>query len=331
MQTFTGLEYMYIALANTFGHDKLTWDERLAWGQENHEDILLHPSLYQGAVEPLLLLKTAREINVVKATGQSTCLMGIDATASGLQIFAALTGCKKTAANVNLIHTGKREDVYQKVAEHMTDMGAVVGRSDIKKPLMTTFYGSKKQPEILLGEGTPELDAYYKALEDELTGAWEAMQDIQSCWQGDVEAHTWALPDGHIAHVPVMVQVDKKIEVDSLNHATFSHRAYLNMASKLGISLAANIIHSIDGYIVREMVRMAHKQQFTLLTIHDSFWASPVYMNHVRENYRKILANIAEMDLLGDILSTITGNPVSFNKYSDDLSKDILQSEYALS
>lgn len=137
MQKFSGLEYMYIALANHYGHDKWLWNERLEWGIKNHESILLHPNDYIDAAEPLLMYKTAREINVVKATGQSTYLMGIDATASGLQVFAALTGCHSTAANVNLINTGKREDVYTKVATHMQKMGADVKRSDIKKPLMT--------------------------------------------------------------------------------------------------------------------------------------------------------------------------------------------------
>ena len=54
-------------------------------------------------------------------------------------------------------------------------------------------------------------------------------------------------------------------------------------------------------------------------------------MNQVRDNYRQILAEIAEMDLLGDILSQIIGYEVSFEKKSDDLADLIRQSEYALS
>lgn len=331
MQKFDGLEYMYIALANHYGHDKCTWEDRLDWGKDNHESILLHPSDYADAAEPMLMYKTAREINVVKATGQSTYLMGIDATASGLQVFAALTGCHATARNVNLVYTCEREDIYRKVAITMRSHGADVTRDDVKKPLMTTLYGSKLQPKMLFGEDTPELEAFYQTLAEEVPGAMEALDDIQSCWQGDAFAHTWTLPDGHVAHVPVMVEVDEKIEVDNLAHSTFTHKAYINAPEESGISLAANVVHSIDGYMVREMVRRAHKQGFELLTIHDSFWASPVYINQVRDNYRQILAEIAEMDLLGDILTEITGNPVSFKKYSNDLADLIRESEYALS
>ena len=331
MQTFTGKQYLYIALANHYGLDKLTWDERLDWGRDNYQNILTNPGDFSDADEPILLHKTARELHKVLSGKPTSYLMGIDATASGLQIFAALTGCKKTAANVNLINTGKREDVYLKVAKVMCVHGAEVDRDMVKKPIMTTFYGSVRQPAVLFGEDSPELQAFYETLEEELTGAWEAMGDIQSLWQSDMAYHAWTLPDGHTAYVPVMVETDKKIEVDELDHATFTHKAYVNKPQDKGLSLAANVIHSIDGYVVREMVRRASKQGFTLLTIHDSFWASPKYINEVRDNYRQILAEIAESDLLADILSQISGYEVEIEKLSNDLADDIRNSEYALS
>lgn len=272
MQTFTGLEYMYISIANYFGYDKWTWNERLHWGKVHAPKILANPEYYEEADEPILMYKSAKEVAKVLRGEPTAMLMGLDATASGIQLFAALTGCHDTARNVNLINTGKREDVYSKLAQTMSTIaGKVITRNEFKHPLMTTMYGSKAMPKALFGEDTPELQAYYETLTKELTGAMEAMADIQSCWQGDALAHSWVLPDGHTAHVPVMVAVDKKIEVDELNHATFTHRAYINSSQESGISLSANIIHSLDGYVVREMVRRAHKKGYTLLTIHDSF------------------------------------------------------------
>lgn len=168
-------------------------------------------------------------------------------------------------------------------------------------------------------------------LTEEFPGACEAMNDIQSCWQGDALVHEWVLPDGHTAYVPVMERVSKKIEVDNLNHATFTHIAAVNAPQESGISLAANVIHSIDGYVVREMIRRAHKQGFVLLTIHDSFWAHPNYMNEVRDNYRQILAEISEMNLLDNILSQILGYEVEVTKQGPCIADEIRESEYALS
>lgn len=54
-------------------------------------------------------------------------------------------------------------------------------------------------------------------------------------------------------------------------------------------------------------------------------------MNDVRYNYKEILAEIAEQDLLGNILSQILGYDVSIAKFSKDLPELIRQSEYALS
>lgn len=242
MQTFTPLEYMYIALANHFGYDKENWDVRLKEGKSLYKQRFLVDT-WEPA-EPMMFRKTLKAIEDVLDGKPTGYLVSLDATASGLQILACLLGCHDTARNVNLIDTGKREDVYSKVAEVMVTHGANVTREDIKKPLMTTFYGSKEQPKQLFGEGTTELAAFYQTLEEELGGALEAMDDIQSCWQGNTLVHQWTLPDGHTAYVPVMVHKASKVEIDELGHTTFTHHHVVNEADEYGISLAANVVHS---------------------------------------------------------------------------------------
>lgn len=144
--------------------------------------------------------------------------------------------------------------------------------------------------------------------------------------------NSWTLPDGHVARVKNMVAVDKKIEIDEMGHATFTHRIWENKAQDFGLSLPANVVHSIDAYVVREMYRLANEQGFELLTIHDSFWASPNYVQNMRENYANILADIADNNYLESILREITGNPdLVYKKYSNDLGHHIRNSEYALS
>lgn len=328
MQKFTGLEYVKINIANHFGLDKLTWKERIDW-VNSHEIEQLY-AMVPDADEPMLMLKGINALEDALDGIPTGFIMGLDATASGLQIMACLMGCFKTAANVNLVNTGKREDIYQKGADVMAIPG--IDRAIVKKPIMTTFYGSLAQPKSVFGEGTPELKAFYEMLNQELPGAMECMRDIQSCWDPTALEYKWTLPDDHVAVMKVMVDQDFKIEVDELNHATFTYRTQINMPTETGLSLAANIVHSIDGWIVREMYRRANKQGFEILTIHDSFWCSPNHMNQLRQNYIDILAELADMPLLQNILNEVTKNPEGVvTKYSDKLSEYIRQSEYALS
>lgn len=273
MTKFTGLEYLYIAFANAMGYDKWTWEERIAYGKLNYPRYIANNEKYlTEAPEPIILQKTVNAIKDAHAGKPSGYLMSLDATASGIQIMACLLGCHTTAANVNLVNTGKREDVYAKVAKTMSQFtGTEITKNVIKKPVMTYFYGSQEQPKSVFGEDTPALYAFYETLAEDLPGAVECMNDLLSLWDNNATEHRWILPDGHNAYVPVMVEESKKIEVDELDHATFTHNVYVNKPSTYGISIAANIVHSIDGYVVREMIRMAHDQGFKLLTIHDSF------------------------------------------------------------
>ena len=329
MQTLTAYEYIKIDIANQFGLDKLKWNERVQWVDDNRDDFGL---LIDKADKPLLFIKATEALRDAEASIPTGFIMGLDSTASGIQIMAALIGCHKTAANVNLIDTGERNDLYTKIADHMSKIcGKTIERDEVKYPVMTTFYCSTRQPEEAFGEDTPELQAFYDVLGEELPGAMEVLGDIQACWDPDGLKHEWTLPDGHIASVKVMAAVDKKIEVDELDHATFTHRSEVNEAQESGLSLPANVIHSIDGYVVREMTRMAEKQGFELLTIHDSFWSSPNYIQNVRENYATILADIADTNLLERILDEVTGSKEKYTKYTDTLGTDIRLSEYALS
>jgi len=329
MQKFTGKQYIMLDIANQAGLDKRSWSDRLNWvnNEEKHlqvyADEVADPILYKKACRALLACDRGEAIGFP---------MSLDATASGLQILAVLSGCPYTAMNVNLMPTGNREDIYQKVADELNKLtNKDYSRAQVKKPIMTTFYGSKKQPMELFGDGTPELIAFYTILAKELPGAMELMGLLQSFWNPEALEHIWSMPDGHLIRAKVMSPVDKKIEVDELAHKTFTHRAYINQRQDKGLSLAANIVHSIDGYIVREMVRRAHKSNFELATIHDSFWTHPNHMNEVRRLYIQILAEIADMNLLQHILDQLQPGWGTYTKKATALSKMILQSDYALS
>ena len=116
---------------------------------------------------------------------------------------------------------------------------------------MTSFYSSTAVPKELFGEDTPELVAFYKAAQATAPGAWELLQDLKAAWQSYALVHQWKLPDGYDARVKVMEKVSARIEVDELDHATFTYEFHENIGSKTGRSLPANVVHSVDGYVLR--------------------------------------------------------------------------------
>jgi DNA-directed RNA polymerase len=328
MQQFTGTEYLKIDIANCYGLDKWAWSNRISWVDQFEPDL---ETKDRCAESPILYRKAVRAYRAVQRGEGTRHIMGLDATASGLQIMAALSGCIKTAQATNLVYNGDRADVYQNLANAMSSqLPTTVVRAQIKKPVMTVFYGSTRQPESVFGKGA-ELAAFYKTLEEQLPGAYQLMGILQSHWRPDVEYHSWTLPDGHVAKVPVTETIEKSLEIDELDHMRFAYRSNILCPKARGRALAANIIHSIDGWIVRMMVAGAAKQGFQLAPIHDCFYASPNYMNQVRANYLTIMRWIANSNLIESILSEISGQYTPYTKHSSNLHAVMATAEYPLS
>jgi hypothetical protein len=322
----TNLDNIKIAVANHAGHDKLTWQGRIDWF---NAQLAFDVDQFD---EPILGQKALTAYSDAKNGYKTGYVMSIDATASGLQIMSALSGCKDTARVCNMLNTGTREDVYQMIAKKMNILlnGKYgVNRGDVKKPCMTHFYNSLATPERMFNK--EQLKAFYSTLDGLMPGAMEVMDAINEYWDYDNDVHQWSLPDGHVARVPVTEMSDVRIEVDELDHRTFTYRYNKQQPSDNYRSLVANIVHSVDGYVAREMVRKCHDMGIELVHIHDCFVFSPDYLQAVSQTYREVLADIADSDLLSDILSEISGGHVEVVKLSTNLSKDILNSEYMLS
>ena len=255
MQIFSGFEYLKIDIANSFGLDKLNWIDRIHWFDQ-HESLL--ETLTKQAKEPAQFMAGTlawRKTQRGEATGY---LCGLDATASGLQLLSVLSGCELSAQTCNLIDTGKREDAYVIVHEELCRILGVdptqfvIPRKDSKQALMTHLYGSKAVPKRVFGEDTPELHAFYQAIDNLLPGANQLNHDLLSLWNADAHAHSWTMPDGFDVVVKVMDTIEHQV---SFLGKAFTVNERVNRPMESGLSLGANIVHSIDGMVVREMGR----------------------------------------------------------------------------
>lgn len=255
MIQYTGWQWLLIDCANQQGLDKLLFEERIQWAEANLNTL---ETLADQAETKPLYLKAVMAIRKAQAGIPTGHMVGVDACCSGIQVMSALTGCVAGARATGLIDPKVRADAYTSVTNVMGTIlgGAVnVSRKNAKRATMTSFYGSKKVPKDLFGEGTSELNAFYQAAQQVAPGAWELLQDLLASWQPYALVHSWKLPDGFDARVKVMNKKEARIEVDELDHATFTYEFYENSGSKTGLSNAANLTHSVDAYILREMHR----------------------------------------------------------------------------
>lgn len=326
MQTFTPYEYLLIDVANCFGLDKVTWQERIQWTLDNKTCL---EALDTDAESPILFRKAVRALRKVDKKQPTNHVMGLDATASGPQFMAVMSGCESAMRTVNLIDTGARQDIYEEVASEMSNIsGQNYTRSTVKQPVMTFFYGSTAMPQQVFGNNVSH---FHEAMEMRLPGPTRLMRVLQSNWKPDYEYYRWTMPDGHHVKIPVTDTVSKGIEIDEANHFRFTYKTRVISPQIEGRSLAANVVHSVDAWACRQMVRMANKQGFQLAPIHDCFFASPKYMQYVRENYKQILLEISEMNLVQNILSQINGQKFEYKKLNSNLGNLMDTMEYALS
>jgi DNA-directed RNA polymerase len=169
-----GIEWLKVHTANCGDFDKCSkkpYADRLAWVNENADQIahvanfpmsMEARSLWVAADQPFLFLAACMELTAALAEGPkyvSSLPVSWDGSCSGLQHLCAMTRASEGAL-VNLTDTDRPQDVYQYVAEDVVvriaedaDRGESIalkalkfgiGRSEVKRNVMTFAYSSKK-------------------------------------------------------------------------------------------------------------------------------------------------------------------------------------------
>lgn len=284
MQTFTGREYLKIDVANNFGLDKLTWFERIRWF-DDHETQL--DDLIQVAKEPALFYAGVKAYREVLAGQPIGYMISLDATSSGLQLLAALTGDNLAAQLCNVLSTGNREDAYQGIYRFMLNQvsdTSKIAPEDVKQAVMTAFYSSKAVPKQVFGEGGL-LDVFYQTLEHLAPGAWALNEAMLQLWDPHTDCHSWVLPDNFHVHVKVMNRVRETVHFLGQPFDVFYN---INAPIEQGRSLGANTIHSVDGMIVRELTRRCDYNPRTVDRLYELVNISNLGTSTSREKDRMV-------------------------------------------
>lgn len=271
-QRFTGREYLKIDIANNFGLDKKDWDERIEWFNSNEHQL---ETLTKEAEEPALFYAGLLAWDQTKAGVSSTYPISLDATASGLQLLSILSGCEKSGRLCNVIDTGHREDAYTGIYGFLLARvgdSAKISRDDVKKAIMTALYSSRAVPRRVFGEGSELLAKFYETMEQEAPGAWYLNESFLGMWDHTTALNEWILPDGFRVLDKVM---DRTSETIHFLNQPFEITRKVNRPIPEGRSLGANVTHSLDGMVVREMGRRCTYDPRMIQEIKDiSVWTT---------------------------------------------------------
>jgi hypothetical protein len=257
---FTGKQYLQMDIANHFGLDKEDWSVRLQWF-ESHKDVL--DGMLKQAEVPAQYFAAVTAWHEVAKGNPIGYPIALDATASGMQILACLTGDRRAAQLCNVVNMGRRMDAYTEVYKYMLLKAGAQGRVTrdmVKTGVMTSLYNSEAEPKRMFGTGIL-LTKFYETMEEELPAVWELNQYYKAIWDCTRSTYTWVLPDNF--HVMCKVTDHVQEEVLFLGEH-FDVITKIHGPTAEGRSLSANTTHSIDGMIVREIGRRCNYKQQTI-------------------------------------------------------------------
>ena len=158
----SGYAWLKVHLANCFGEDKISLEERVEWTDANSDEIMLC------GIDPLqsrFWMDADKPWQFLRACIEFTCCNGnidyishlpitVDGSCNGLQHFSAMLKDEVGGCATNLIPYDQPQDIYEIVREHTvtrisrdTDSEflfwhKVLNRGLVKRPVMTTPYGA---------------------------------------------------------------------------------------------------------------------------------------------------------------------------------------------
>jgi len=328
MTKLSALEYIKVGAANAHGQDKLPWQARIDWFDAHTEDFKKE-SFINEADEKYQLIKALhayKDSLEGKPTGYA---VGLDATASGVGIYACLSGCKDSARAVNLGDIPARMDMY-------TDMGKQLEldilRKDLKEAIMQYFYSSEAKPKAVFGD---HVNAFYELMESALPGAYDITETLKGCQNFIEDRYQFQAPCGSNILIRQQVMERKRIELkseyDDMENWYVTHERKIWGKKKLDKSIPANVAHAADGWVVRQVIKACNIQGFHAYHCHDKWFCSPVHMNKLRYTHKLVMAELSKMDWLSQVVRDITGlEDYSYEKISKDLHHTIMKADYNL-
>jgi len=333
--------WLRFQVATTYGLDKETLNDRLAWTYENEyiitiiaEDPIANIHEWENVEEPWQFLAACDEFYhcVIKRDRISTGLpIAIDATCSGLQILAGLAKDKSTAKLVNVLPSDKPQDAYKVIAETSKPnipekLRPYWDRKCTKRTVMTIPYNAKpfsnrsyikealkdKDIEIDKEDLTQTVKAVRDAMDVIVPGPMRVMKWIESEVSNAIKdgaTHLeWVTPSGFVVSQRIFKKTYEDIRLQVLGKAKIRMKVATGDSDTVDkarhkAATAPNLIHSLDASL---LCLSALEFNHPIALIHDSVLCRATDMTElsriVREKYMYLFA---EHDYLTDFANQI--------------------------
>lgn len=292
MKTLTSFEYALKTLSNHAfkGSDKETLEVQVALGKK------LLPML--PALSTMEGVKEFSQSHVLEASNVRGVVslskdilnhefgwVPLDTASSQSLITSAITRDNECLEKIFHLDTNMPSDIYTTIGEEIRNTFNLgdIPRKVIKKALMAWGYGGYSHLCQLCDVKQDTLNAVMFDIAKSLgfTGIYAMRQACLDAWDEDALEHKWELPDGYEIHQVITqdtfardimtgeyIYPAKRVEI-TLNG---KQRGIDCRWSKIGTrsqkesgtrSIGANLIHSLDAFLMRELVRRC-KQDFVI-------------------------------------------------------------------
>lgn len=240
MATYNPNQWLAIEVANQYGY-KGSFEQKLNWTKER----LYRLNRYKAkAKEPVAFVKAVNALREGLLGNVVHSPVSLDASASGLQIMSAVSRDIEAMKLTNLLGE-EVVDPYQVIADAMK-----VSRKEAKTAAMTYAYGSYKVPESLFGE--EGMYTFEKVMHATFEGTCILKTALIRGWDSNKATYGYVLPDNHYVSIPVLNQESESLEYKDVFTTL---KIYRKGRKEKSLEMAANVIHSLDSYVARTMIR----------------------------------------------------------------------------
>ena len=332
-------EWLAFQVATTYGLDKSTIEERLAW-TKNHIGLIAKIATnprgslpdWESASEPWQFLAACDEYYhcvLIKDRTTTGLPVAVDATCSGLQILAGLARDRSTAQLVNVLPSERPQDAYQVIAECAKPniphkLHSVWDRKSVKRTVMTIPYNAKpfsnrsyirealkdKGVEVDKDDLTITVQAVRTAMNEVVPGPMSVMKwiedEVSKAVTRGVKELVWITPSGFTVTQRIMKKHVQHIQLQLLGrckmHVATDDTDKVDRARHKAAT-APNLIHSLDASLLHLSVERFNAP---IALIHDSVLCRatdmPILSSIVRETYMNLFA---KQDYLKDFAQQI--------------------------
>ena len=366
--TQTGRYWWKVGCANAWGEDKVPFNSRVEWFDNNKNMIFecghkpLESQEWTNADNPFQFLAFCLEY--ANGSGISHLPVNMDGTCNGLQHLSAMLKDEVGGKAVNLLDSNEPQDIYGEVAEKLSKIleadtnplsdvwKPIVNRKLVKTGTMNTPYGVSEYglKDQILDQAKENLDGYTvdkfrasvyladrlgEAIKSVVVGAKNTMDWFDTLVEeSDQLFLKWRTP---LTDFPV-IQNYQKTKKKRVNLFIGSQRIQLHLHRKIDYpaegkqksGFSPNFVHSIDACMLMETLsRLFHERNVREFSlIHDSYGTHANYIEDLHEILRQVFVDIYKN---GDILQSIKsqlGGSTEPPKLGELDLEEVLKSKY---